>query len=289
MLAPDNKTMRLAGRHAVVTGGTQGLGLAIARAFVAEGAKVLICGRDAEQLEKAATALGNVIAVTADVSREADVSMLVDRALSSFGSVDILVNNAGVYGPKGLVDEVDWKDWAEAVSINLFGSVLPCRALLPHMRTRRYGKIVQISGGGATKPMPRLSAYAASKAGVVRFTETLAEEVREFRIDVNALAPGALNTRMLDEILNAGPEKVGVEYYEQAVRQKADGGARVEDAAALCVFLASADSDGLTGKLISAVWDPWRTFNDHAEDLQSDIYTLRRILPRDRGFHWGEP
>ena len=91
---------------------------------------------------------------------------------------------------------------------------------IPHFKQNRHGKIIILSGGGATKPMPYLSAYAASKAGVVRFAETLAEEVKDFNIDVNTVAPGALNTRLLDEVLAAGPEKVGKAFYEQSLKQQ---------------------------------------------------------------------
>ena len=199
----------------------------------------------------------------------------------------MLVNNAGVYGPKGTIDEVEWEAWAEAIRVNLLGSVLMARAVLPHFKARRYGKIVQLSGGGATAPLPRISAYAASKAGVVRFAETLAEEVRGFGIDVNSMAPGALNTRLLDEVLAAGPEKVGPEFYERALRQDAEGGTPLARGAGLAVFLGSPLSDGITGKLISAVWDPWETLGSHLADLQSsDVYTLRRIAPKDRGLDW---
>jgi 3-oxoacyl-[acyl-carrier protein] reductase len=167
------------------------------------------------------------------------------------------------------------------------GTVLPCRAVLPHLQSRRSGKIILLSGGGATKPLPYLSAYAASKAAVVRFGETLAEEVREFSIEVNAIAPGALNTRLLDEILEAGPDKVGSAFYEQSREQKARGGTPLERGASLCVFLASPAGDGITGKLISAVWDPWEQLPAHLDDLRdSDIYTLRRIVPHERGKNW---
>ena len=169
----------------------------------------------------------------------------------------MLVNNAGVYGPKGLIEEVDWDEWERAVRVNLFGSVLCCRAVLPHFRANGYGKIIQLSGGGATSPLPRLSAYAASKAAVVRFAETLAEELDGTGIDVNAIAPGALNTRLLDQVLEAGPERVGESFYARALEQQASGGTPLDLAARLAVFLASAASDGITGKLISAPWDPW--------------------------------
>jgi len=123
---------------------------------------------------------------------------------------------------------------------------------------------------------------------VIRFTETLAEEVREYHIDVNAIAPGALNTRMLEEVLDAGPDKVGEAFYERSLKQKRTGGASLEKGAELAVFLGSASSDGVTGKLISAVWDPWESLPRHIDDLAStDIYTLRRIVPKDRGRTWG--
>jgi NAD(P)-dependent dehydrogenase (short-subunit alcohol dehydrogenase family) len=255
---------------------------------------VIVCARDRKRLENALDHLEGfakphqkVVGSVADVSRQEDVARLVEFALAELPSIEILVNNAGIYGPKGAIDEVDWNEWVRAVEINLFGSVLMCRYVIPHMRDRRYGKVIQLSGGGATNPLPRISAYAASKAGAIRFAETLAEEVREFGIDVNGIAPGALNTRLLDEVLEAGPEKVGRAFYERAVKQKAEGGAPLDRGAALCVFLASADSDGITGKLLSAIWDPWEHLPEHREDLQGDVYTLRRIVPKDRGFGWG--
>jgi NAD(P)-dependent dehydrogenase (short-subunit alcohol dehydrogenase family) len=146
---------------------------------------------------------------------------------------------------------------------------------------------VNLSGGGATAPLPFISAYAASKAAVVRLTETLAGELREHHVDVNAMAPGALNTKMLDEVLAAGPALVGESNYKKALKQKQDGGASLELAAGLCLFLASGASDGITGRLISAPWDSWKDLPAHREVLEkSDIYTLRRIVPGDRGLTW---
>src|SRR5204862_6702902 len=141
--------------------------------------------------------------------------------------------NAGVYGPMGLIEDVNWADWVRAIEINVYGSILPCRALLAHFKQHSYGKIVQLSGGGATNPLPRLSAYAASKAAIVRFMESLALEVRDSHIDVNAIAPGALNTRMLDEVLAAGPDRVGQEFYDRMARTKQEGGTPLDKGAAL--------------------------------------------------------
>jgi NAD(P)-dependent dehydrogenase (short-subunit alcohol dehydrogenase family) len=271
----------LEGRNALITGASQGLGLAIARAYVAAGANVMICARDVS------TAPDSVIAHAADVSKPADVERLVEKTLKAFPRLHILVNNAGIYGPKGAIEDVSWDEWTRAIEINLLGSVLMCRAVLPHFKGHGYGKIIQLSGGGATAPLPHISAYAASKAAIVRFAETLAEEVRGDNIDVNSIAPGALNTRLLEEVLAAGPEKVGREFYERSLKQKADGGAPLEKGAELAVFLGSAASDGITGRLLSAVWDPWPMLPQHLAELQkSDVYTLRRIVPKDRGLKW---
>jgi NAD(P)-dependent dehydrogenase (short-subunit alcohol dehydrogenase family) len=229
-----------------------------------------------------------VLGEAADVSNEADAKRIVDSALSALGRLHILVNNAGVYGPLGSLESVDWSDWVRSMEINLYGSALMCRAVLPHFRANRYGKIIQLSGGGATSPLPRITGYAASKAAVVRLAESIAEDTRDDNIDVNSIAPGALNTRLLDEVLEAGPERVGKTFYEKSMKQKSGGGAPLERGTALSVFLGSAKSDGITGKLLSAIWDPWEQLPEHQGDLKSDVYTLRRIVPKDRGLSWGD-
>jgi NAD(P)-dependent dehydrogenase (short-subunit alcohol dehydrogenase family) len=286
--------MILQGVRAIVTGGSRGFGYAVAQRFVADGARVFLCARDGDQLELAGARLQEgapapdvVRWLPADVSIPAEVDRVVEHAVSAFGGIDVLVCNAGIHGPKGLVEQVDWDEWLRAISVNLGGAVLCCRAALPHLRAQRSGKIILLSGGGATKPRPFLSAYAVSKAALVRFGETLAEEVKDAGIDVNAVAPGALNTRLLDDLLEAGPERLGRAGYDELLTQKQTGGTPLEAGAALCAFLASPQSDGITGRLISAVWDPWWDLPVHRAHLTaSDIYTLRRIVPEDRGQRW---
>jgi NAD(P)-dependent dehydrogenase (short-subunit alcohol dehydrogenase family) len=285
---------RLADRSAIITGGSTGLGLSIASAFVASGANVAICGRDEQALDAAGEYLKGYIAgsqrvsaIACDVSQNTQVEHLIQRALADFAKIDILVYNAGVLGPIGSLEDVDLNEWRRTCEINLFGVVATTHAVIPHMRKNAYGKIINLSGGGATSPRPFFSAYAASKAAVVRFTETVAVELHGTGIDVNAIAPGALNTRMLAQTLEAGPERVGQREFARVVKQKETGGNSPETAADLCVYLASAHSDGITGRLISAAWDPWTSLHDRREELQNtDIYTLRRIVPEDRGRSW---
>jgi NAD(P)-dependent dehydrogenase (short-subunit alcohol dehydrogenase family) len=286
--------MTLLRRSAIVTGGSSGLGQAIARTFLAEGANVAICSREASALEETRQCLiafigdeQRVFARPCDVSQEDQVREFIGAAIEQFGRIEILVNNAAVVGPIGKTEAVEISEWRRTIEINLFGTVMLCSGLIPHMRSNGYGKIVNLSGGGATSPRPFFSAYAAAKAAVVRFTENIAEELRGTGIDVNSVAPGALNTRMLKRSLEAGAERIGDTQFNQALRQKETGGNSFEKAASLCVYLGSAASDGITGKLISAPWDPWPTLHEHAEELgKADIYTLRRIVPEDRGKNW---
>ena len=286
----------LRGRSAIITGASQGLGLEITKYYIDAGANVLICARDVEVLRRAADDLmprlrvdQKFISVGADVSKEQDATKVVSRALVEFGDLHVLVNNAGIYGPKGFAEEVDWSAWKQAIDVNLFGSVLMARAILPYFKSKKRGKIIQISGGGATAPLPYLSSYAASKAAIVRFVETLAEEVKEYSIDVNSVAPGALNTRLLDEVIGAGPLKVGEKFYKRALEQKSTGGVPLAYGAELAVFLGSEASNKITGRLISAVWDDWSSWPNHVGDLEnSDVFTLRRITGKDRNMEWGD-
>jgi 3-oxoacyl-[acyl-carrier protein] reductase len=286
--------MRLAGRAALVTGASMGLGAVIAERFVAAGASLIICARSQAELEGQRTRIlamqpgARIISHVANIANETDVDALFANAASSFGKLDILVNNAGIQGPIGPIEQIDWKEWVEAIAINLTGTVYCARKAVEIFKSNRYGKIINLSGGGATGPLPGVSAYAASKAAVVRFTETLALEVRAFGIDVNAVAPGVLSTRLTDQLIEAGPEKIGAALHERIKAGTAADANPVIRAADLCVYLASAESDGMTGRLIAAQWDPWPFAEALKHDIAaSDIYTLRRIVPAERGRLWG--
>ena len=277
--------MKLHNRVALITGGGRGIGRAIVLAMANEGARVAIVSRTLPEIKSVAAEVEHsgreAIVIQADVSRPEDVQRMMESTVRELGSLDILVNNAGVQGPIGPVVENDIDQWLETIRINLWGTFLCSKAALPIMMKQRRGKIINLSGGGATSPRPHFSAYAASKTAVVRLTETLAEEVKAFNIQVNAIAPGAVNTNMLQDVLAAG-QAAGEKALAEARKQLETGGMPPEKAAALAVFLASDDSNGLTGRLISAVWDDWSEIgNQIPQIMASDLYTLRRLTKQD--------
>jgi 3-oxoacyl-[acyl-carrier protein] reductase len=244
--------------------------------FAEEGASLILCSRTNEVDNVAAQirAVGcKVASYRVDVSQTADVQRMVKDGLSHFDNIDILVNNAGIYGPIGALWKNDQASWMNTVAVNLFGTVNCITSVLPYMIERRKGKIINLAGGGEG-PFPRFSAYACSKSAVVRLTETLAEELIEYNIDINSIAPGPVNTRLLDEVLAAGVEAAG--FYEKALKQKKEGGVSADRAAELAVFLASDASDKITGRLLSAIWDDWRSIK--ASSLAGRaLYQMRRI------------
>lgn len=274
--------MKLKDKVAIVTGAGRGIGKAIALSFASEGTNLVVVSRTLPEVKETAAKVQDLgrcsIAINADVSNKDDVEMIVRQTVREFGRVDILVNNAGIQGPIGALVENDIEQWIKTVHINLIGTFLCTKLVLPIMMEHRWGKIINLSGGGATSLRPYFSAYAASKAAVVRLTETVAEEVKEFNIQVNAIAPGVVNTGMLEEVITAG-EAAGERALTEAKRQLETGGTPPEKAAALAVFLASEESNWLTGRLISAVWDDWSGMRKRIKEIvSSDLYTLRRIV-----------
>jgi len=273
--------MRLDRETAVITGAGRGIGEAIAHAFARAGSNLVLLSRtqaEIEQVARQTAALGvTSVALSGDVSRRPEVERIMAAALEKFGRIDVLVNAAGIYGPIGPLVENDPEEWVQAVQINLLGAVFCMHACLPHMLARGKGVVINFSGGGAVAPFPRFSAYSASKAAVVRLTETVAEEVKDSGVRINAIAPGAVNTRLLDQIL-AAQDRAGKEFYAKALEQKANGGTPPELAAELAVFLASPAAAGITGRLISAVWDDWKSLPSQTQELKrSAMFTLRRI------------
>ncbi len=269
------------GRVAIITGGGQGIGRLLAVSIAELGATVGVVARTRADIEQTALAVGEVgghaEAFQADVSRPGEISSVVQRMVQIHGRLDVFIAAAGVYGPIGPVLDVDLAAWEETIRINLLGTLYSIRAAIPPMVVQRSGKIIAFSGGGGASPRPRFSAYAASKAAVVRLVETVAAEVADFGIDVNTVAPGPVPTRLHTEVIRQAPGAGEAEVRK--AREILEGGpGSVGRVVGLVRFLASPQSDGLTGRLISAVWDEWETFADRLDEIRgSELYTMRRI------------
>ena len=276
--------MPLSGRVCVVTGAGRGIGRSTAETLASAGARLALCSRSPDELEEVQANLHErfgteVLVRCVDVADYPRVQGFADAVGERFGRVDVLVNNAGVYGPVGLITEVEPGAWASAVSVNLLGVMHAIRAFGPAMQAAGGGRIINVGGGGVGGPgMPaRVSAYTASKAAVAGLTETLSKELAPFGILVNAVAPGAISTSLIDTVIEAGPEAAGAAFHAGSIAQRAGGDSLTKVGDAM-LFLASERSGGLTGKLLSARWDPVDRIGEEAARLNAtSLYTLRRI------------
>ncbi len=274
--------MLLKDKVAIVTGSGRGLGKAIALALANEGARLMLMSKIQNELEeviKEANLPDKQVAIfCGDISKESDVRQMVDLTLSKFGTIDILVNNAGIIGPIGPLNSVKVREWIKTLEVNVIGTFLCTHMVLPILMAKKHGKIINTAGSGE-RPLPNFSAYASSKSAVIRFTETLAEEVKPYNIDVNAIAPGGISTKMTEEIFKAMKviDEKDSEKYGKVIKS---GGTPLEVPASLVVFLSSNASDGITGKIISAVHDDWKNFGSGENALrETEMYTMRRISP----------
>lgn len=270
--------MPVKNKGVLITGGSRGIGKRLALGFAAAGARVGLLARSKAELDLAKLEIehagGNALRFRADVRDFEQVRAAVDRMRVSFGSVDILIAAAASQGPIGPLIDAKPGQWAETIEINLLGVVHACQAVLPEMIERRSGKIIVLAGGGAAYARPNFSAYAASKAAVVRLVETLAEEVRDKNIQVNCMAPGGTYTSMTDEIIDAG-ERAGQKEIDDAQTVRVTGGVAPAKQVELAMFLASAVSNHISGKLIH-VNDDWKRLRD--TNMHPEAYTLRRVL-----------
>lgn len=271
----------------VVTGSSTGIGLAVAERLLSTGHRVWGLARS-DQSELVKKHGDSFQASRCDVSDWAALSKAADEIGKSWIHADGLVACAGIQGAVGRAIEADPLLWSATVRGNLDATYYSIRALYPLLtKSPTRAKIICFSGGGASKSRPNFSAYAAAKTAIVRLVETIAEEERDHPVDINALAPGGINTRLTDEVIALGPLVVGNDEYETAVRQKAGGGASLDKAIGVVEWLLSPKSDGISGRLLSAPWDPVSELAGHKAKLSSgDIYKLRRITPEDRGLKW---
>jgi 3-oxoacyl-[acyl-carrier protein] reductase len=291
-MAIAKQKIDLSGKTVLVTGGSMGLGLESARSCLSYGANVFVCARGKDALAQAVSDLSRstpkerIETYAGDVGLESDVGELFDRVTSRFGKCDGVIHAAGVLGPIGSIVDADDADlWWETLRINLFGTFLVTRAAARRMKNSGGGRIVLYAGGGAAAPFPNYTSYACSKVAVVRFAETVAQEVAP-DVEVNCLAPGFVLTRMHQQTLAAG-EKAGKDFLEKTQMMIEEGGVPPTVAAEASAFLVSDAARGITGKFVAAAYDGYTSWPEHLAELQgTDIFTLRRILPRERGMDW---
>ncbi|HXA67775.1 MAG TPA: SDR family oxidoreductase [Bryobacteraceae bacterium] len=261
----------------LVTGAGRGIGKRLAIGFATAGCRVGLLARSKAELDLAHLEIehagGNALRIRADVTDFEQVTAAVDRMRVHYGGVQVLICAAAIQGPIGPLVEQSPKAWAETIQTNLVGVMNACKAVLPHMIEQRSGKIIVLGGTGATAARPNLSAYAAAKAGLVRFVETVAEEIRDHNVQINCMGPGGAYTHMTDEILRAG-EKAGWKETEEALELRQTGGVAPDKQIQLALFLASEQSNHISGKLIQ-VSDDWNKLKD--ANLHPEIYTLRRV------------
>ncbi|HTT57926.1 MAG TPA: SDR family oxidoreductase [Opitutaceae bacterium] len=268
----------------VITGTSTGIGRALAARLLAQGHAVWGLARSAQ----GAPGAGAFRATRCDVADWTQMERAAAEIAVVWPHADGLVTCAGTQGAVGPAVTLDPTAWSATVRTNLDGTYYAIRALHPLLRRApRRGKIVCFSGGGASKARPNFSAYGVAKTGVVRLVETLAEEVRAEPLDINAVAPGAINTRMTEEVLRLGPAVVGEVEYQAARRPAARSEEALQKALGLVEWLLSPASDGISGRFLAASWDPWATLGEKRDVLMpSDVYTLRRVVPEDRGLRF---
>jgi NAD(P)-dependent dehydrogenase (short-subunit alcohol dehydrogenase family) len=274
--------MKLENRVALITGAGRGIGRAIAGAFASEGAKLALAARTRAELDETARMVQNAgaetLVVLADVTDESDVKSMVEQTLARFQTIDILVNSAGIAGPVGPVQANDVSEWVRTVQVNLIGSFLCCHAVLPVMLGQDRGRIVNLSGAGATNAWRDMSAYCSSKAAVVRLTETMSLELAETNVRVNVLGPGSVHTRMWEEILEGGTAAGNRELRERGEMVTTGGGASIDRAAELAVYLASDELGELNGRLISATSEGFPFSGETVQRIMStEAFMIRRV------------
>jgi len=262
----------------LVTGSSSGIGKFLADKLAEQGHQVCRLARSPQ----------SGFAVRCDVSDWSQMSASAGEIGKKFKHIDGIVCCAGIQGPIGPAMETDPEEWKKTLGANLDGTFFTIRALYPLLlKAPRRAKIICFSGGGSTAPRPNFAAYGVSKTGVLRLVETLAAEWQQQPLDINAIAPGAVFTRMIEEVLAAGPERAGQKEIDSANKLPRDIGPSLSRAFGLIEFLLSEKSDGISGRLISAPWDPWPNLAEYQKEIAgSDIFTLRRIIPEDRGKKW---
>jgi 3-oxoacyl-[acyl-carrier protein] reductase len=280
-------------KNCLITGASRGLGKFLSKTFFDNGYNLILISRNVVdtsdfQVELALNSERKVVTLQCDLSSQLEISSL-SEVVSQKYEVDVLINNAAIHGEIGpFKDFSDSDSWSKTFNVNFFSPVELTRAVIPGMLSRGMGSIINISGGGAATLRANFSQYATSKAALIKFSETISNELRADGVRINCISPGMMATDLLKEVIAKGSAVVGDFEYDNAVKGLNNNSAQMESVANLALFLAGDKSIGISGKLISATWDKWKDWAAHLHELDSDLYTLRRMTARDRGYTWGD-
>ncbi len=263
----------------VITGSSTGIGKFLADSLAAAGHEVCRIARTPQ----------SGFSLRCDVSDWNNLQAAAFKVAQTWNSADALICCAAIQEPIGPAMNADPLAWRKNLAVNLDGAFFSIRAFHPLLqKSPQRGKVLCFSGGGSTSPRPNFAAYAVAKTGVVRLVETLAAEWENERLDINAIAPGAIFTHMTAQVLASGETLAGKNEFASASKMSRDNSEKLRKVLGLVSFLLSEKSDGISGRLIAAQWDPWEKFAELKSDLRDDLYTLRRITPRERGKNWGD-
>lgn len=284
--------MKFKNKNVLISGATGGFGSALSHKYYQEGANLLLIGRSINKLNslknkltKDKTSNQFIITIKLDLSNLDVIKKVINKELNNINKIDILINCAAIQGPIGKSWENNFKEWQRTFNTNFYSTMILTNTILPFMLKFKTGNIINISGGGSTSSRPDFSSYAISKTAIVRYTEILADELSNTKIKVNSIAPGIMATNMIKNVIKNKKNITNLKEFNTAQKVLVDGD-NMNKAIDLCIFLSSKESNRINGKLISATWDPWHLLNSNKNKIsESDIYTLRRILPEDRGLN----
>jgi 3-oxoacyl-[acyl-carrier protein] reductase len=288
------REIKIQSKYILITGASKGLGYYLACEYWASGYNIFITSSNSIDLKKIAKSFPSkknqsLFFFPCDLSKKKSIDQLITVVKQKMPRIDVLINNAAIQGPIGKVWENNITNWHKTIKINLIAPVYLCQKIIPWMATHKNGSIINISGGGSTSKRPNFSAYSCSKTALVRFTENISEEIKSLGIKINCIAPGAMPTQMLKDIVLNGPLKSGIAEFNSAKKILLKKNNSMKNTFNLCLFLSSSKSKDITGKIISSNWDKWKNWPKHIDHLSSsDLYTLRRITGKDRNISWGD-
>jgi 3-oxoacyl-[acyl-carrier protein] reductase len=280
-------------RKGFILGATGFIGRELSLYFSSKGWSLILGGRDEKKLTNLSETIKNEYKIETEIFchdlLELNEESIKKQLSANTSEIEFFINTSGTQAPIQHFIETSFKEWEDNIRTNLIAPTLLTQHFAQIFAQNKKGSIIIFSGGGGTGPRPSFSAYAVAKTGLIRFVETISQELQNFGVRINALSPGIMPSKMLTEIIE-NEENVSIAEIRKARETLGKTENGLINVISLCDFLVSDSSMGITGKLISAQWDNWKSWPSHIKALSnSDLYTLRRITDRDRNWEWEKP